>query len=83
MAELSPVLSLVLGYWESSLVGPVYDRDHQGFQHESLGFGIGCTEGLCAWWLPPSLYGRRSNICKEVPYYGVVLLGTSLCGQSG
>ena len=33
MADLSPVLSLVLGYWESSVVGPVYDRDHQGFQH--------------------------------------------------
>ena len=33
MAELRPVLSLVLGYWESSVVVPVYDRDHQGFQH--------------------------------------------------
>ena len=33
MAELSPVLSLVIGYWESSVVGYVYDRDHQGFQH--------------------------------------------------
>ena len=33
MAELSLVLSLVLGYWESSVVGPVYNRDYQGFQH--------------------------------------------------
>ena len=32
MDELSPVLSLVIGYWESSVVRPVYDRDHQGFQ---------------------------------------------------
>ena len=33
IAELSPVLSLVLGYWESSVVGPVYNRDHHVFQH--------------------------------------------------
>ena len=33
MDELSPVLSLVLGYWESLVVGPVYNSDHQGFQH--------------------------------------------------
>ena len=33
MAELIPGLSLVLGYWESSVVGPVYNRYHQGFQH--------------------------------------------------
>ena len=33
MDDMSPVLSLVLGYWESSVVGPVYDRYHQGFQH--------------------------------------------------
>ena len=32
MDELSLVLSLVLGSWESSVVGPVYNRDHQGFQ---------------------------------------------------
>ena len=32
MAELSPVLSLVLGYWKSLVMGPVYNRDHQGFQ---------------------------------------------------
>ena len=37
MAELSHVLSLVLGYWESSVVGPVYDRDHQGFQKYGRG----------------------------------------------
>ena len=33
MDDLGPVLSLVLGYWESLVVGPVYDRDRQGFQH--------------------------------------------------
>ena len=33
MAEISPKLSLVLGYWESLVVVPIYDRDHQGFQH--------------------------------------------------
>ena len=33
MDELGHVLSLVLGYWESSVVGPVCDRDCQGFQH--------------------------------------------------
>ena len=32
MAELSPMYSLVLGYWESLVVGPAYDMDHQGFQ---------------------------------------------------
>ena len=32
MDELVPVLSLVLGYWESLVVGLVYDRDCQGFQ---------------------------------------------------
>ena len=32
MDELGPVLSLVLGYQESSLVGPVYDRNLKGFQ---------------------------------------------------
>ena len=33
MDELGPVLSLVLGYWESSVVGPICDMDCQGFQH--------------------------------------------------
>ena len=33
MDDLGPVLGLVLGYCESSVVGPVYDRDHQVFQH--------------------------------------------------
>ena len=33
MDEVDPVLSLVLGHWESSVVGPVYDRYRQGFQH--------------------------------------------------
>ena len=32
MDELGPVLSLVLGYWESLVVGPVYDRYCQGFK---------------------------------------------------
>ena len=32
MDDLGPVLSLVLGYRKSSVVGPVYDRDRQGFQ---------------------------------------------------
>ena len=33
MDELGHVLSLVLGYWESSVVGPICDMDCQGFQH--------------------------------------------------
>ena len=33
MDDLVHVLSLVLGYWESSVVGPVCDMDCQGFQH--------------------------------------------------
>ena len=33
MDEMGPVLSLVLGYWESLVVGPVYDRNRQGFQN--------------------------------------------------
>ena len=33
MDYMGPVLGLVLGYWESSVVGPVYNRDCQGFQH--------------------------------------------------
>ena len=33
MDELCLVLSLVLGYWEYWVVGPVYDRYRQGFQH--------------------------------------------------
>ena len=33
MDELGTVLSLVVGYLESLVVGTVYDRDHQGFQH--------------------------------------------------
>ena len=33
MDYLGPVLSLVLGYWESLVVGAVYYRDRQGFQH--------------------------------------------------
>ena len=33
MDDLGLMLSLVLGYWESLVVEPVYDRDHQGFQH--------------------------------------------------
>ena len=32
MDEMSTVLSLVLGYRVSLVVGPVYDRDRQGFQ---------------------------------------------------
>ena len=32
MDELRPVLSLVLGYWESLVVGTVYDRYNQGLQ---------------------------------------------------
>ena len=31
--DLGPVFSLVLGYQESSVVGPVYNRDRKGFQH--------------------------------------------------
>ena len=33
MDELGHVLSLVLSYQESLVVGPVCDRDCQGFQH--------------------------------------------------
>ena len=33
MDELGHELSLVLGYRESSVVGPVCDRDRQWFQH--------------------------------------------------
>ena len=33
MDELGHMLSLVLGYQESLVVGPVCNRDHQGFQH--------------------------------------------------
>ena len=33
MDKLGHVLSLVLGYQESSIVGPVCDRDCQRFQH--------------------------------------------------
>ena len=33
MDELGHVLSLVLVYWESSVVGPICDMDCQGFQH--------------------------------------------------
>ena len=36
MDELGPVLSLVLGYLDSSVVGLVYDRDRQGFQHQQV-----------------------------------------------
>ena len=32
MADLIPVLSRLLGYWGSLVVGSIYDRDHQGFQ---------------------------------------------------
>ena len=43
MAELSPVLILVLGYWESSVVGHVYGRDHQVFQKVRHGLPIVTT----------------------------------------
>ena len=33
MDEMGHVLSLVLGYWESSVVVPVYNRYRQRFQH--------------------------------------------------
>ena len=36
MDEMGPVLSLVFGYWESSVVGPFYNRGRQGFQHKVL-----------------------------------------------
>ena len=34
MDELGPVSSLVFGYWESLVVGLVYDKDHKVFQHK-------------------------------------------------
>ena len=40
MDVMGPVLSLVLGYQESLVVGPVYDRDCQGFQQSDCGFQI-------------------------------------------
>ena len=38
MDELVHMLSLVLGYWESLVVGPVYNRDCQGFKQVHLLF---------------------------------------------
>ena len=47
MDELGHVLSLMLGYWESSLVGPVYDSDCQVFHQ---------LNRKCMWERQPAKY---------------------------
>ena len=45
------VLSLVLGYRESSVVGPVCDRDRQGFQQMLFSFVRLFPRGWLAYWM--------------------------------